>query len=86
MLWLVATDSYEDAPKKQERKHNLGQEPPIGANWKSPFVRCKVEQVAKWLQDKPEVVDLDNNHFVVLDAKATDNSVIICKIGDKHLQ
>ena len=85
LLWLT-TKRYEEAPKKKERKANLGQEPPISVNWTSPFIGWKVEHVAKRLQEKPETVDLDSHHFAILDMKATEGSVVVCKIGDEDLQ
>ena len=85
-LWL-ATDNYDDAPQKDEKYANVGTKAPISSDWTSPFIGWKVEDVAKWLQEKADTVDLDSNHFAILDKQAAeDNSVVVCKLGDRELQ
>lgn len=83
LFWL-ATNNYEDATIKKEDSTNLGTEPPIPDGWTSPWIGKSVEDVAKWLRAKPDFVDLDSNYFAVLDAKAVDGTVVVCKIGDKQ--
>lgn len=82
--WLADKD-YDKAPAKRHHDSNLGTDPPISNAWTSPWIGSKVEDVAKWLQNKPNKVDLDSNHFAVLDVRAVDQSVIVCKIGDVNL-
>ena len=65
---------------------NLGTTPPISEDWKSPFIGYNIVEVAAWLKRKPDSVDLDSNHFAVLDERSTNGSVLTCKIGDKHLR
>ena len=81
-FWL-ATASYEDAPKWSKEMANLGTEPPVSKEWKSPFINYKAEDVAKWLKGKPDGVDLDSQHFAVLDANTVeDKKILVFKIGD----
>ena len=42
--------------------------------------------MAEWLRKKPDTVDLDGNHFGVLDAKAVGKSIVLCKVGDRKLR
>ena len=63
----------------------MGTEPAI-ESWTSPWIGNKVEEVAEWLREKPDTVDLDSNHFGVLDATAVGKSVVLCKIGDSKLR
>lgn len=49
-------------------------------------MNSKVEEVARWLREKPDTVDLDGHHFAVLDDQSVDGSVLVCNIGDKELQ
>lgn len=47
----------------------------------------KVEEVAKWLQEKPDDVDLDSHHFAILDRRTEkDGTIVICRIGNKDLE
>lgn len=87
MLWLVV-DDYDAAPSKdrKDNKANLGTAPPIAHDWKSPFIGRGIEYAAAWLRKKPESVDLDIHHFVVLDEQSADGSVLACKIGDEDLK
>jgi hypothetical protein len=85
MLWL-ATNDYNTAPPKKDGKVNLGTEPTVTAEWSSPWIGCKAEDCAKWIQKKPHNVDLDSNHFAVLDGEARNKSVLLYKIGDLKLQ
>lgn len=39
-----------------------------------------------WLRDKPDFVDLNSNYFAILDAKAVEGSVLVCKIGDREMK
>ena len=85
MLWL-ATNDYKDAPQKTEGKANLGTESTVMAEWASPWIGCKGEDCAKWIQGKPDSVDLDCNHCAVLDGEAVDTTVLLYKIGDWELK
>jgi hypothetical protein len=85
MLWL-ASDKYSVAPQKEDGKVNLGTESRITAEWTSPWIGYSIEDVAKWLQEKPDSVDLDGNHFAVLSKEAVDKTVVLCKIGDQLLK
>ena len=86
-FWL-ATEKYDQAPqRKSNNEVNTGTKAPISEDFKSPFVRQKIEDVAEWLQGKPDSVDLDAHHFAVLDKQtAEDGQVLVCKIGDKDLK
>lgn len=86
-FWLTS-EKYADAPKK--RLNQGGQDgtiPPIQESFKSGFVGKKVEDVAKWLQEKPDDVDLDSHHFAILDRRTeNDGTIVICRIGNKDLE
>ena len=84
VYWLAGKD-YDNAPVKEHNKPKLGTDPPIEP-WTSPWIGSKVEDVAEWLREKPDSVDLDSNHFAVLDARAVDKSIVLCKIGDRKLR
>ncbi|KAF2717422.1 hypothetical protein K431DRAFT_233168 [Polychaeton citri CBS 116435] len=85
-LWL-ATQDYNEAPKKEANRSNQGTAPPISDSFNSPFVGQRVEEVAKWLKQKPDTADLDGHHFAIIDRiSGEDKSIIVCKIGDKDLQ
>lgn len=38
------------------------------------------------LKNKPDTTDLDPNLFIVLDRKATEQTIVVCKIGDRVLK
>ena len=81
----MATANYASAPqKKPEGGGQEGTEAPIDESFKSPFVGHSVADVARWLQSKPESVDLDSTFFAVLDKKAETGSVALCRIGDRE--
>lgn len=61
-------------------------EPPILDSFRSPFLGWTVQNVADWLRNKPETVDLDPRHLAILDRKAKDRTIVVCKIGDKALE
>lgn len=85
-LWLATID-YEDAPKKEANKSNIGTAPPISASFNSPFVGQKIEDVARWLRTMPDNIDLDGHHFAIIDdVSREDRSIVVCKIGDKSLK
>jgi hypothetical protein len=60
--------------------------PPIPSSYKSPFVGKKAEDVATWLWNKPEEVELDIHFFAILDKIAEEGNVIICRQGGSHLE
>lgn len=85
-FWLVSTSDYSLAPTKEGNKVNLGTSPPIQSNFSSPFIGSTLEEVARWLRNKPEDTDLDSHHFGVVDKRsAVEGTVLLCKIGDKDL-
>lgn len=46
----------------------------------------KAEEAASWLQEKPDTVNLDSNHFTVLDDEAINRDILLYKIGDQKIQ
>ena len=82
-LWL-ATHCFGDAPQKprDKRNVNLGTEGPVSETFRSPLIGKKVEDVANWLKKKPDTVDLDPRHFVILDKGAAENTIIVCRLGN----
>jgi len=82
-FYYLATDDYASAPhKKPEGGGQDGTAAPVDKSFKSPFVGRSVTDVAAWLKRKPEGIDLESRFFAVLDKKARDGSVVLCKIGD----
>lgn len=82
----VASQSYSAAPQRRETTVNLEDDATIAAGWISPWLDSNVKHCARWLRDKPSTVDLDSNHFAILDRKAIDGVVTICRIGDERFQ
>lgn len=79
--YTLAPEKYEDAPQRKDQ-HFEGQKPPVPSDYKSPFLGKTVEDVAKWMRKKPESVNFDDHHFVLLDKRAEkDGTVIVCRIG-----
>jgi hypothetical protein len=83
MYWL-ATDDYSDAPRKSPSNVNDGTEPPISKDFVSPWIDCKMEDIIRWLQAKPEDAGFNSRFFAVLDAGSKDDpaTVVVCRIGD----
>ena len=55
--------------------------------FRSPFIGKGMDELANWLINKPDNVDLDPKHFAVLDqrAKGKEKSVVVCRIGGELL-
>lgn len=85
-FWL-ASQSYESAPKKIRNQGQEDTRTPIDPSFRSAFISKKAEDVAEWLKDKPNDVDLDEHHFAILDRGAEeDETVVVCRIGDAHFK
>ena len=86
-FWL-ATDNYEDAPKKKPYWRSEGTIPPIPKDFTSPWIGRNIRELVQWLKDEPEETDLNGRHFAVLDKGARDESptVVCCRFGDLHAQ
>ena len=83
-FYYLATTDYASAPQKKPGGGGQeGTKAPIDQSFKSPFVGDSEVDVARWLQQKPEGVDLDGVFFAVLDKKAETGSVALCRIGDR---
>lgn len=84
-LWLADSDSsnYSSAPRKRtDNRVNEGTYGPL-SSFVSPFANKSVPEVAEWLKDAPEDVDLDRRFFAVLDDQSVeDGTVLLCRIGD----
>lgn len=82
----VATKDYSNAPKKRPRFTSEGTTS-LTSSWTSPWTGSKPEELAAWIKNKPPNVDLDANHFGILDKNCEDGkSVLLCKIGDLKLR
>jgi hypothetical protein len=85
-FWL-ANPRYESSPKKLKNQGQEGTKAPIDPSFQSGFVGKKVEDVAEWLKNKPDYVDLEEYHFAILDRGAEeDKTVVACRIGDAELK
>ena len=83
-FWL-ASESFDDAPEKQEEELGEGTIPPISKDFKSPWTGKKIDKLVQWLQAKPENIDLNARHFAVLDNGARDDppTMVVCRVGDQ---
>jgi len=68
-------------------------EAPLPTSFKPAFVSKTATEVAAWLKNKPDKVDLEGRFFGVLDKKAAaggkdgkENKVVLCRIRDKEGQ
>ncbi len=87
IFWLASQD-YNDAPKKRPNVVNNGTPTPIADNFKSPWVGKPVEDLLKWLQAKPVEADLNFWHFAILDqgAKAKEPTIVVGRVGNHALE
>ncbi|KAL8805166.1 MAG: hypothetical protein Q9182_002148 [Xanthomendoza sp. 2 TL-2023] len=83
--FYLATASYDSAPKENpDGTPGPGTRTPIPASFTSSFVGQSVADVAQWLKQKPEEVTLEPKFFAVLDKKATEGKVVLCRVGDRE--
>ena len=82
------TDRYEDVPKKQHGTVNDGTRPPIPEDFQSPWIGKPLDELTKWLKNKPSETDLNDRHFAVLDkgARADPPTIVVCRIGHLHAE
>ena len=59
-----------------------GDGPPIKKDYQS-FVGKKVEDVAEWMRNIPQEVDLDRRYFVILDKTVENGDVVVCRLDGK---
>ena len=87
-LWwyyLVGDVDYAAIPRRDRSgPAPTGTEAPISKSFKSPFIGNTVRDVATWLSKMPDDVYVDRNLFAVLDKKAKQGSVVLCRIGDSR--
>jgi hypothetical protein len=58
-----------------------GTEPPIPESYKSPWYGKTVEDCARWLQDAPNDVASDKEHFAAMNEfSKEDDTVLLCRI------
>lgn len=82
----------ESAPQKKPKGGGQeATEAPLPQSFKAAFIGKPLTEVATWLKNKPESVDLDGRFFGVLDRKAAvddgeGGQVVLCRIGDKEGQ
>jgi len=80
----LATDDYDDAPKKRtDNQLSEGTKAPVSTDFKSPFIGKALEECAKWLQRAPEERELNREYFTALDEHSKeDDTVLLCRIVD----
>ncbi|EON68582.1 hypothetical protein W97_07840 [Coniosporium apollinis CBS 100218] len=80
----LATDDYEDAPKKRsDNELSEGTRAPISTDFKFPFIGKTLEDCAKWLQRAPDEVELNREYFTALgEHSKEDDTVMLCRIVD----
>lgn len=81
--FYLAVHDYASAPRTlPDGTRPDGTEAPISSTFQSDFIDKSVEDVANWLRNKPEDVRLETKFFAVLDKKATQGKVVLCRIAD----
>jgi len=78
-------DDYSYAPKKVAGEATEGTKPPV-SSYKSPFIGKKGEDVATWLKNKPNEVDIDICFFAILDRSADKGSMVVGRQGGRELK
>ncbi|KAI1244684.1 hypothetical protein MGN70_014561 [Eutypa lata] len=77
----LATDNYQDAPRRVKNAYPEGTKAPIPANFSSPFVGKTLEDCAKWLQEAPDDVALNREYFTAVDnSSREDDTIQICRV------
>ena len=85
--FYLATNDYAAIPREPPGiPYPTGTEAPVPESFSSPFVGKSVRDVATWLSKKPENTYLDGHFFAVLDKKAKQSKVVLCRIGDDELK
>ncbi|EMR71282.1 hypothetical protein UCREL1_1676 [Eutypa lata UCREL1] len=80
----LATDNYQDAPRRVKNAYPEGTKAPIPANFSSPFVGKTLEDCAKWLQEAPDDVALNREYFTAVDnSSREDDTIQICRVIGK---
>ncbi|KAI4120332.1 MAG: hypothetical protein LQ338_007086 [Usnochroma carphineum] len=85
--YLAETTDYRAAP--QRKPDGTGQEAtqtPIDPSFSSAFAGKRLEDVAHWLMSKPKSVDVDDRFFGVLDKKAGEGKIAICRLNDPKVE
>ena len=83
------TSLLKAAPqRKLEGGGQEATETPLPSSFKPAFVGKTATEVATWLKNKPDKVDLEGKFFGILDQEAAgkENKVVLCRIGDKEGQ
>ncbi|MCJ1348139.1 hypothetical protein MMC31_006370 [Peltigera leucophlebia] len=95
-LYLPSSTDYSAAPqKKPEGGGQEGTKASLPSSFKPAFVGRTTTDVAAWLKNKPDGVDLEGKFFGVLDKKAAGcgkdgarneegDKVVLCRIGDRE--
>ncbi|KAL8846739.1 MAG: hypothetical protein Q9221_008182 [Calogaya cf. arnoldii] len=86
--WFLATLDYRAAPQRRpDGRGQIGTPTPIDPSFSSPFVGKSLEDVARWLREKPRSVDVDPRYFGVLDKQAEKSGKIaICRLNDPKVE
>jgi hypothetical protein len=63
-----------------------GTKPPIFTSFKSDFLGKKAEDVVDWMRKKPTDDDLDGSFFAILDKTASEEKVVIGRLGGNDLE
>lgn len=82
--WYLATLNYATAPRRRpDGTGESGTKTPIDPSFSSPWVGKGLEDIAQWLNGKPETVVVDDRYFGVLDKEAEKSGKIaICRLND----
>ncbi|KAI4210762.1 MAG: hypothetical protein LQ351_006438 [Letrouitia transgressa] len=80
--FYLAVEGYSLAPQKKAGSPQSGTKAPVDRNFKSPFVGRSLDAIAEWVKQKPGKVDLEPKFFGLLDKKAGDGKIVLCRIGE----
>ncbi|KAL8714205.1 MAG: hypothetical protein Q9220_001934 [cf. Caloplaca sp. 1 TL-2023] len=85
-LWYLATPDYSMAPQKRpDGRSHQGTVDPVAPFFSSPFKGKSLEDVTRWLRNKPQQVELDPRFFGVLDKQAMiSGQIATCRLEDPH--
>ena len=83
-MWYLMTPNWNEAPKRlpDPAPKATGTEAHIDASFASSFSGGSLAEVARYLSNKPEIVDLDPTYFGVLDKQADWGKVVVCRLAD----
>ena len=86
--WYWATLNYRAAPqRKPDSTGQVGTPAPIDPSFSSSFAGKSLEDVAQWLRDKPQSVDVYDRFLGVLDEQAEKpGKIAVYRLNDPKVE